>query len=277
MNLIDLLKSPQDLMALRDHLGKVLKESLDMPLKSRKLNELTARLVGAQDFNTAQAMAGKIPITHEVHDIPFVVVDISDGVPHIFSATPVHGIVINGNTDEVTNAKDNHVPNLLEDFSGKPLACWHIKSDATNDDISVVEHFRAGRERLFKAYTEPKAWPGESLGEMVIPAFIRSDDGKAIATFDAVDYFNQLNPKVINPTLEMLEACDFNGDYPADHVAEFLSSEPGHEKIDDVFKYLDLFNRQLIERGDMPTMGYYVEIEKASVYAWNQKRLAKKA
>lgn len=277
MNLIDLLKSPQELMALRDHLGKVLKESLDMPLKSRKLNELTAKLVGAADFNTAQAIAGNTPATHEPHDIPFVVVDISDGVPYIFSSMPIQGVVINSNADEVRNAKDNYVPSLLEDFNGNPLACWHVKSAAKNEDVSVVEHFRAGRDRLFQAYSEPKSWADESQDSLVIPAFIRSDDGKATTAFDAAPYFEQLNAQTINPTLEMLEACDFNGDYPADHIAEFLSGEPGHENIGEVFKYVDSFNQQVIERGDMPTMGYYVEIEKASVYAWNQKRLAKKS
>ncbi|MBI6727309.1 hypothetical protein YA0089_27215 [Pseudomonas viridiflava] len=276
MNLIELLKSPQDLMALRDHLGKVLKESLDMPLKSRKLNELTARLVGADDFNTAQAMAGKIKATDKVDDIPFVVVDISDGVPHIFSTTPIQGVVINDNADEVINARDNHVPNLLEDFNGKTLACWHIKCEVTNLDVRVVEHFHAGRDRLFQAYSEPKSWADESPDSFVIPAFIRSDDGKAITAFDAAQYFEQLDAQAINTTLEALEACDFNGDYPADQIAEFLSAEPGYEKIAGVFDYLDTFNQGVHERGDMPTMGYYVEIDKTSVYAWNQQRIAKK-
>lgn len=276
MNLIDLLKSPQDLMALRDHLGKVLKESLDMPLKSRKLNELTAKLVGAADFNTAQAIAGNTPATPEPHDIPFVVVDISEGVPYIFSSMPIQGVVINSNADEVRNAKDNYVPSLLEDFNGNPLACWNVMSPATKEDVSVVEHFRAGRDRLFQAYSEPKSWADESPDSLVIPALIRSDDGKAITAFDAAQYFEQLDAQAINTTLEALEACDFNGDYPADQIAEFLSAEPGYEKIAGVFDYLDTFNQGVHERGDMPTMGYYVEIDKKSVYAWNQQRIAKK-
>ncbi|MDU8350765.1 hypothetical protein RYA05_02535 [Pseudomonas syringae pv. actinidiae] len=277
MNLIELLKSPQDLMALRDHLGKVLKESLDMPLKSRKLNELTAKLVGAADFNTAQAIAGSIPASHEPHDTPFVVVDMSEGVPYIFSSMPIQGVVINSNADEVRNAKDNYVPSLLEDFNGNPLACWHVKSDAKSEDVSVVEHFRAGRDRLFQAYSEPKSWADESPDSLVIPAFIRSDDGKSTTAFDAAQYFEQLDAQTINTTLEALEACDFNGDYPADQIAEFLSAEPGYEEIAGVFDYLDTFNQGVRERGDMPTMGYYVEIDKTSVYAWNQQRIAKKA
>ena len=277
MNLIDLLKSPQDLLALRDHLGKVLKDSMDMPLKSRKLNELTAKLVGAADFNTAQAMAGKHPVAVEGEVSPFVVVDLSSGVPHIYSTIPVQGVVINNDADEVRNAKDNHVPNLLEDLNGESLACWHIKSQATSEDIEVAQHFRTGRDRLFNAYLEPTEWHGEALGAMEIPAFIRSDDGHAFTAFDAVGYFNQLDDQAINPTLELLEACDFNGDYQVDHVAEFLSSEPGQEALSGVFNYVDSINQQLKSKGSDATIGYYVEIEKASVYAWNQKRLTNKS
>ncbi|MFK4131931.1 hypothetical protein ACI2KR_06505 [Pseudomonas luteola] len=56
MNLIANFSCEKDLTSFRDHVGKVLAQSLILPLKQRKLDEVVAQLVGAKDFNTALAM-----------------------------------------------------------------------------------------------------------------------------------------------------------------------------------------------------------------------------
>jgi hypothetical protein len=53
MNLVDRFNSREEFLAFRDHLNAVLTEKLSLPLKSRKLDELVAAVVGAKNFNTA--------------------------------------------------------------------------------------------------------------------------------------------------------------------------------------------------------------------------------
>lgn len=64
MNIINRFASREELLQFRDHLGKVLADSMSLPLKPRKLDELTARVLGAADFNTALGLVPEAASGH---------------------------------------------------------------------------------------------------------------------------------------------------------------------------------------------------------------------
>ena len=67
MNIINKLTDPAELISFRDHVGKVMLQKMSLPLKPSKLNELTASLLGAKDWNTAQGMLAKKEATWDVN------------------------------------------------------------------------------------------------------------------------------------------------------------------------------------------------------------------
>lgn len=58
MKLIDRIESKAELKSVRDQIGRVIEARLGSPLKGRKLDEFTADLLGAKDFNTAMGLMG---------------------------------------------------------------------------------------------------------------------------------------------------------------------------------------------------------------------------
>lgn len=60
MNLIDQIKTKDQLLSVRDHFGKVLAETLSLNLKPRKLDEIAALLLGSADFNAALSKADEV-------------------------------------------------------------------------------------------------------------------------------------------------------------------------------------------------------------------------
>lgn len=262
MNLIDLIKSPQDLMALRDHIGAVLKAQLDLPLKSRKLNELTAKIVGAADFNTAEAMSKRPKVSTDID--PFVVVDLTGGVPHIYSDRPIKGVVVSADADEVENAVSNE--SAVSDINGTPLACWHVESFASSDHVRVAQHFKAAPSHA------EMSTPGSE--RVCIRASIKSDDGLAEAEFNAVAYFDNLHTDAVDATIANLKACGFSGDYPADEVAIMVSGQPGYQDVKAVFAYIDARNQAHAVAGQSPDEGFYVEINEEDVMSWAKGRSA---
>jgi len=59
MSTIDLFESKEQLLSFRDTVGTVLSEVLSTRLKGRRLDELSARLLGAADFNTALGLVDR--------------------------------------------------------------------------------------------------------------------------------------------------------------------------------------------------------------------------
>lgn len=259
MKMIDLIKTPEDLLALRDHIGEVLKTQLDLPLKSRKLNELTAKIVGAADFNTAEAMSRKPEMASSDQ---FVVVDLTGGVPHIYSNQPVKGVVINADADEVANAVLNDT--AVNDQNGIQLACWHVESFASDDHARVAEHFKKTPSCVEVTAPQTLHTP--------IRASIQSDDGLAQADFDAFVYFENLHPDAVEATIDSLKSCDFSGDYPADEVAIMISGQPGYEDVKAVFAYIDTRNEASAVAGLSQDEGFYVEINYDDVMRWLKNR-----
>lgn len=52
MNIIDIIKTKEDALSLRDHIAKCLASDLSLNLKQRKLDELAAHIMGAKNWNT---------------------------------------------------------------------------------------------------------------------------------------------------------------------------------------------------------------------------------
>ncbi|WP_315695499.1 hypothetical protein [Pseudomonas taiwanensis] len=59
MSTIDLFESKEQLLSFRDRVGTVLSEALSTRVKGRRLDELSARLLGAADFNTALGLVDR--------------------------------------------------------------------------------------------------------------------------------------------------------------------------------------------------------------------------
>ena len=57
MNLIDRIYSVDELKSFRDHVGLMIEDRFGSPLKGRNLDEFTADLLKAKDFNTAMGLA----------------------------------------------------------------------------------------------------------------------------------------------------------------------------------------------------------------------------
>lgn len=60
MNIIDKVKTRGELFSLRDHIAKTLRIDLGMDIKQRKIDEITAHIIGAKNWNTAYGMVLKI-------------------------------------------------------------------------------------------------------------------------------------------------------------------------------------------------------------------------
>ncbi|WP_429037473.1 hypothetical protein [Aeromonas media] len=56
MNMIQNIKSKKELSSFKSHVGKILAENLSLNLKAGRLNEVTAKLLGVNDWNTALGM-----------------------------------------------------------------------------------------------------------------------------------------------------------------------------------------------------------------------------
>ena len=60
MNIIDKVKTRVELFSLRDHITKTLKQDLGLDLKQRKIDEISAHILGAKNWNTAYGMVVSI-------------------------------------------------------------------------------------------------------------------------------------------------------------------------------------------------------------------------
>lgn len=56
MNMIERINTTEELTSFKSHLSKVLSSELSLNLKTGKLNEVTAKILGVQDWNTVLGM-----------------------------------------------------------------------------------------------------------------------------------------------------------------------------------------------------------------------------
>jgi hypothetical protein len=259
MNMIDRFDSVQDLLSLRDHVGKVLSTELNLPLKSRKLNELTAKLVGVADFNTAQAMVvNKQPVESTQAPVD-IVLDISNGDLFLYSNVPVRGVVIDDNKDEVASAQENHVPNVIKNFVDRDVAYWRIGCEGNEGQKVGAQHY------IDQVYSGEKPEP-------YFPATLTSDDQNSSTEFNAYPYFKDMSVEAVAEAISQLDAegwvGGWSGGYASDAVAEALRSEPGFESIDWVFDYIDSVNDNNEHQGRDRDQGFTVWIDPEPVRAW---------
>jgi hypothetical protein len=254
MNLINVLNTPNDLLALRDHLGKVLSEELSLPLKSRKLNELTAKLVGAADFNTAQAVVANKPPQPVMPDQIKIVLDISNGDNFLCSNYPVTGIIINSAEDELHYARDNEIPNVVKDVAGKEFAYWTM---VPVGDAAEVEHIFAN------VAAEPITCP-------YLKGTILSDDGQHEEDFDAFPYFEKLTVAQTQEVIGKLEEEGWSGGYTCDEIAQSLRNYPKFDYVylARVFEAIDSINDRNEREGRPRDQGFTVTINEQAVRAW---------
>lgn len=254
MNLINVLNTPSDLLALRDHLGKVLSEELSLPLKSRKLNELTAKLVGAADFNTAQAVVANKPPQPVLPDQIRIVLDVSNGDNFLCSNYPVTGIIINSADDELQYARDNEIPNIVQDVAGKEFAYWTM---VPVGEATEVAHIFA------QAAAEPETGP-------YIKGSIVSDDGQHEEDFDAFPYFEKLTVAQTQEVIGKLEEEGWSGGYTCDEIAQSLRNHPAFNYVylGRVFEAIDSTNDKNEREGRPRDQGFTVTIDELAVRAW---------
>lgn len=254
MNLINVLNTPNDLLALRDHLGKVLSEELSLPLKSRKLNELTAKLVGAADFNTAQAVVANKPPQPVLPDQIKIVLDVSNGANFLCSNYPVKGIIIDSSKDELQYARDNEIPNVVQDAAGEEFAYWTM---VPVGEAAEVDHIFA------QAEAEPETGP-------YIKSTIISDDGQHEEDFDAFPYFQKLTVAQTQEVIGKLEEEGWSGGYTCDEIAQSLRNHPAFNYVylGRVFDAIDSINDKNEREGRARDQGFTVTIDEQAVRAW---------
>jgi hypothetical protein len=261
MNMIDSINSVQDLLSLRDHIGKVMGEAMNLPLKSRKLNELTAKLIGAQDFNTAQAIIVNKEAVEAVKAPIDVVIDVTHGDYLLYSGAAIRAVIIDRSKDEVGFARENDIPNLIDDFFDGKAAFWMVDSNGGSES-----DYLSARHYIDQAYDCIKPEP-------YFPARITSDDGDSEAEFNAYPYFRNLKGHAeIALAIANLDSQGWtdgwSGSYASDEVAEALRSQPGFENVAKVFNYIDAVNDNAEQQGRERDMGFSVWVDSDVVREW---------
>lgn len=259
MNLINAINTLQDLLSLRDHVGKILSAELSIPLKPRKLNELTARLIGAADFNTAQAIVANKKTEPAFREPINIVLDVTNGDNLIYCDHPIRGVIIDSSVDEVMYSLNNKIPNVFKDAINQDFVYWTMA-----DGGNVL-----GKEEI-DCYIAQANMTNEP--EPQFPAIISSDDQLSEAHFNAYHYFKSMSVEAVAAAITKLDsegwADGWIGGYASDAIAEALRSEPGFDQIDWVFDYIDSVNDNNERLGLDRDQGFTVSIDPGPVKAW---------
>ncbi len=102
---------------------------------------------------------------------------------------------------------------------------------------------------------------------MTISAEVHSDDHRATANFDAVEWFKQAT----DDEIEKLKKCDWGGSWPSDWVARYMIDLD--DDVSQVFEYIHTSN----DRG--PKSGFECHVNSDEAEAWlkaNKPELAAK-
>ncbi len=99
--------------------------------------------------------------------------------------------------------------------------------------------------------TEPK---------FIIPAEAHSDDRKVEVKFDAVHWFRRASIRAV----VALAGCNWRGDYPADHVAEWEANR--NPEMKRLFDYLEIVNK------DSTVCGFECSIDEKAAVEWLEKQ-----
>ena len=166
---------------------------------------------------------------------------------HFVSENPAIGASVVVSTTTVTITNDDGGTETLARYVHAEDGEQAFDHDAEPGESHRGQDWARLRPDLFIEHPDGKVGPNSihhlqrgkkaRRADKIIRAEVHTDDHRAEASFDAVEWFEQASDQDIID----LAGCSWGGDYPADDVAEFMADHDSN--VADVFKFLETYNR----------------------------------
>lgn len=265
MQLIDHIHSESELISVRDHLQKVLAAELSITPKLRRVNEVTAKLIGVADWNTALGV-----IAHKT--------TVSSSFPGD-SPESIYSFLCALSNGDPENSFALSLDDMVFDHCGTSKSHSVINNAGVREQVSAIIK-SIGIDNFWLEMSNTLAitrywyelWRQYGVADkqyQPVEATVHDDGHLYQISFDAAPYFFQaLKDDTLVDVLEELSNNDWSNSEATDEIANYFEDGclgEGQSAVSSMIKHLRIRRK---DPALYDISGFDCQVSKCSVRDW---------